>query len=101
MHITDLWARCPPDPVANAKRSGPLLRNSPIAFADIELWAPLTKEACIVRVALLGFDHLGQLLAQLWAIVVTMHRDSVLHCRVYKLLLVSAEIATVQFISFG
>jgi len=38
-------------------------------------------------VALLGFDHLGQLLAQLWAIVVTVHRDSVLHCRVYKFLL--------------
>ena len=34
--------------------------------ANIELWAPLTKEACIVRVALLGFDHLGQILAQLW-----------------------------------
>ena len=37
-------------------------------------------------VALLGLDHLGQLLAQLWAIVMTMHCDSVLHCRVYKFL---------------
>jgi hypothetical protein len=49
----------------------------------------------------LGFDHLGQLLAQLWAIVVTMHGDGVLHCRVYKFLLGIAEIATVQFISLG
>jgi hypothetical protein len=38
-------------------------------------------------IALLCFDHLGELLAQLGAIVVTMHRDSVLHCRVYKFLL--------------
>jgi hypothetical protein len=35
----------------------------------------------------MGFDQLGQLLAQLWAIVVTMHGDGVLHCRVYKFLL--------------
>ena len=36
---------------------------------------------------LLCLNHLGQLLAQLWAILMTMYSDSVLHCRVYKLFL--------------
>jgi hypothetical protein len=49
----------------------------------------------------LRLDHLGQLLAQLWAIMMTMHRHGVLHRRVYKLIFLSAEIATVQFISLG
>jgi hypothetical protein len=35
--------------------------------------------------ALLCLDHLGQLLTQLRAIVMTMHCDRVLHRRVYKL----------------
>jgi hypothetical protein len=35
---------------------------------------------------LLGLDHLGQFLAQLRAIVMTMHGDGVLHGRVYKFL---------------
>ena len=39
------------------------------------------------RCALLGLDHLGQLLAQLWAIVMTVHRHGVLHRRVYKFFL--------------
>ena len=43
---------------------------------------PFSVCGCQDTVALLSFDHLGQLLAQLWAIVVTMHRDSVLHRRV-------------------
>jgi hypothetical protein len=34
--------------------------------------------------ALLGLDHLGQFLVQLWAIVMTMHCDSVLHGRIQK-----------------
>jgi hypothetical protein len=38
--------------------------------------------SCDGAVALLGFDHLDQFLAQLWTIMVTMHRDSVLHRRV-------------------
>jgi hypothetical protein len=31
-------------------------------------------------------DHLGQLLAQFWAIGMAMHCDGVLRCRVYKFL---------------
>src|SRR5215212_9626363 len=37
--------------------------------------------------ALLCLNHLGQLLAQFCAILMSMHSDSVLHCRVYKLFL--------------
>ena len=49
----------------------------------------------------MGFDHLGQFLAQLRAIVMTVNCNGMLHCRVYQFLSVSAEIATVQFISLG
>jgi hypothetical protein len=37
-----------------------------------------------LRIASDRLDHLGQLLAQLGAIVMTMHCDGVLRCRVYK-----------------
>jgi hypothetical protein len=45
------------------------------------------RQACDDTVALLGLDHLGQFLAQFWAVVMAMYCDSVLHGRIYKFLL--------------